>query len=48
VGICQQYLARSSSGKLAKLALVLVAEQAIDRISSNDDRWPSLLSVNRG
>jgi hypothetical protein len=29
-------------------ARVPVAEQAIERISSNDDRWPSLLSVNRG
>jgi hypothetical protein len=48
VGVCQHDLARSSSGELAKLALVLVADQAIERISSNDDRWPSLLSVNRG
>jgi len=48
VGGFQQDLARSSSGELAKLAFVLVAGQAIERISSNDDRWPSLLSVNRG
>jgi len=48
VGVCQQDLARSSGGELAKFALVLVAEQAIERISSNDDRWASLLSVNRG
>jgi hypothetical protein len=48
VGVCQQDLARSSGGELAKLAFVLVAEQAIECISSNDDRWPSLPSVNRG
>jgi hypothetical protein len=48
VGVCQQDLARSSGGELAKLALVPVAEQAIERISSRDDRCPSLLSVNRG
>lgn len=46
VGVCQP-LARSSGGELAKLALVLVAEQAIERISLNGSRWPSLLSVNR-
>jgi hypothetical protein len=48
LGVCQQDLARSSGGELAKLAFDLVAEQAIERISSNDDRWPSVLSVNRG
>jgi hypothetical protein len=48
VGVCQPDLARSSGGELAKLAIVLAAEQAIERTSSNDDRPPSLLSVNRG
>jgi hypothetical protein len=47
VGVCQP-LARSSGGELAKLPFVLVAEQASERTSSNDDPLASLLSVNRG
>jgi len=31
LGVCQQDLASSSDGELAKLAFVLVAEQAIER-----------------
>jgi hypothetical protein len=48
MGVCQRDLERSSGGVLADFALVLVAEQAIERIPSNDSRWPSLPFVNRG
>jgi hypothetical protein len=48
VGVRQPDLARSFGGEFAKLAFVLAAEQAIERTFSNDDRPPSLLSVNRG